>query len=65
MSADFIVILPEIILAVAAMALLMVGAYGGEDRRSALVLWISAALMAGLGLWIALNGAGSNAAFNG
>lgn len=65
MGADFAIITPEIILALAAMALLMFGAYGGGDRRSAVILWISAALMAGLGLWIAFNGAGVNAAFNG
>ena len=49
MGADFAIITPEIILALAAMALLMFGAYGGGDRRSAAILWISAALMAGLG----------------
>ena len=49
MSADFAIITPEIILAVAAMALLMFGAYGGEDRRATLVLYVTAALMAVVG----------------
>lgn len=65
MSADFAIITPEIILAVAAMALLMFGAYGGEDRRAVLVLYISAGLMALVGLWIAFNGTGQNEAFAG
>ena len=65
MSADFLTVMPEIILAVAAMAMLMLGAYGGEDRRASVILWMSAALMAGIGLWIAYNGAGVNAAFGG
>ncbi len=65
MSADFAIITPEIILALSAMGLLMFGAYGGEDRRAAVILWLTAALMAGLGLWIAMNGTGDNSAFNG
>ena len=36
MSADYAIVLPEIILAIAAMALLMFGAYGGEDRKAPL-----------------------------
>ena len=65
MSADFATITPEIILAVAAMALLMVGAYGGEDRRSVPILWISAGLMLIMGLWIGYNGIGVHTAFGG
>ena len=65
MAADFAIITPEIILALAAMAFLMFGAYGGEEKRTTVILWASTALMAGLGLWIGLNGEGTNAAFNG
>ncbi|MEM7189244.1 MAG: NADH-quinone oxidoreductase subunit NuoN [Pseudomonadota bacterium] len=65
MSADFATVSPEIILAVAAMGLLMWGAYGGEDRRAPVILWSSAALMAGLGIWIALDGSGTATAFGG
>ena len=65
MSADFAIITPEIILAVAAMALLMFGAYGGEDRRATLVLYVTAGLMAAVGFWIAFNGTGQNVAFSG
>jgi len=65
MTADFATVLPEIILAVGAMALLRLGSYGGGDRKAQLIHWVSAALMAALGLWIAVNGAGVTAAFGG
>ena len=65
MNADFATVLPEIILAVGAMALLMFGAYGGEDRRASLVLWISSGLMIVIGLWIITNGHGTHVAFGG
>ncbi|MEM9060776.1 MAG: NADH-quinone oxidoreductase subunit NuoN [Pseudomonadota bacterium] len=65
MNGDFATVLPEIIMALGAMALLMFGAYGGEDRRASLVLWISAGLMVVLALWIATNGHGANTAFSG
>ena len=65
MSADLALILPEILLALAAMALLMLGAYGGGERQSAAIHWLSVAAMAGLGLWIAFAGSGSGTAFGG
>ncbi len=65
MSADFALALPEIIMAVAAMALLMLGAYGGEDRKASLILWLSAGLMALLAVWIATDGGGESTAFGG
>ena len=65
MSGDFATVLPEILMAVGAMALLMFGAYGGEDRKASLILGLSAALMAALALWIGMNGAGARDAFGG
>ena len=65
MSGDFATVLPEILMAAAAMALLMFGAYGGEDRKASLILWLSAGLMAALALWIGMNGAGAREAFGG
>ena len=65
MSADYAIVLPEIVLALAAMALLMFGAYGGEDRRASLILWASAGLMVAVAAWIGLDGSGVNAAFGG
>ena len=62
---DYATVLPEILLAVGAMALLMFGAYGGEDRKASLILWLSTALLAAMGFWVAINGLGVNTAFAG
>ena len=62
---EYMIVLPEIVMACGAMALLMLGAYGGEDKRAPTCLWLAAALMASTGLWIAMDGAGINAAFGG
>jgi len=64
-STDLSAVLPELILAVFAMAALMYGAYGGGDKTAKTILWATAAVMAGLAAWIGLNGAGSNVAFGG
>ncbi len=65
MSGDYALVLPEIIMAVGAMALLMLGAFGGEERQTHRLVWASAALMAGLGAWIATGGAPEGVAFGG
>lgn len=65
MTSDYALVLPEIVLAVGAMALLMFGAYGGEDRRAPLILWLTSALMAVIAISIAINGAGSHSGFGG
>jgi NADH-quinone oxidoreductase subunit N len=65
MSADYALVLPEIILALGAMVLLMFGVYGGEERQTRRLVWASAALMAGLGAWIATGGPPEGAAFGG
>lgn len=64
-SADFAIVLPEVLLAVFAMAALMYGVYGGKDKSAGVILWATAAVMLALAAWIGLNGEGSNAAFNG
>ena len=48
MSADFALVVPEIILAVSAMALLMFGAYGGAIASTCLTFVSQAALNAGV-----------------
>ena len=53
MSGDYALVLPEIIMAVGAMALLMLGVYGGEERQTRRLVLASAALMAALGVWMA------------
>ena len=45
-EADFNIVLPEVILAVFAMAALLFGAYGGKDKTAPMILWASAGLMA-------------------
>jgi len=65
MSGDFQLVLPEIIMACGAMALLMLGAFGGEARQTGRILWASAALMAGLAFWIGAGGVPGGMAFNG
>lgn len=65
MSADYALVLPEIILALGAMALLMTGAYGGGDRKASLILWLSSGLMVGMAFWIVTNGAGEHLGFGG
>jgi NADH-quinone oxidoreductase subunit N len=65
MSGDYALVLPEIILAGGAMLLLMLGVYGGEERQTHRLVWASAALMAGLGAWIASGSVPEGAAFGG
>ena len=63
-GADISIILPELTLAIAAMVFLMIGAYAGGDRIANFVNWAMAALLALLGVWIALEPRGGEA-FNG
>ncbi len=63
-GADISIILPELILAVSAMALLMLGTYGGGDKQAVLINWLVAGLLFVLGLWIMLDPA-EGEAFNG
>jgi NADH-quinone oxidoreductase subunit N len=62
---DLSLILPELILAVAAMAGLMAGAFGGGDRLAPTLNVAAAGLYLVLALWIGLSGDGAAAAFGG
>ncbi|GLQ34765.1 NADH-quinone oxidoreductase subunit N [Amylibacter marinus] len=64
-SGDINIILPEIFLAVFAMAALMFAVYGGKDRLAGLMFWATAGVLFLLGAWIGLAPAGSDVAFNG
>ncbi len=64
-SADLSIALPEIVLALYAMAALMFGAFFGQDRVAALVLWATAAVMLALALLIAVSSGGEQMAFGG
>ena len=65
MSGDFAIVLPEIVMAVGAMALLMFGAYGGEDRKASFILWASAGLMGAVAFWIAFGDTAGRDGFGG
>ncbi|MEM7508731.1 MAG: NADH-quinone oxidoreductase subunit NuoN [Pseudomonadota bacterium] len=65
MGADYLIVLPEILMAVGAMALLMLGAYGGEDKKRFLITWLSAGLMLGIAGLIATGAPGEKTAFGG
>ncbi len=64
-SADFSIVLPEVILAVFAMGALMLGAYGGKDAMARPITGLSAAVMVALAAYIGLGGEGSHPAFGG
>ena len=61
-QADLTVILPEIVLALYAMAALIGAVYTSKDALGPLLVWSTAGLMAVLAIWIASNGDGTNIA---
>ncbi len=64
MSVDLNIILPEIVLAIYAMGALLVAVYTGKDALARPLIWLTAAVLAVVGLWVALS-SGSTHAFNG
>jgi NADH-quinone oxidoreductase subunit N len=65
MTADLTVALPEILLAVYAMAALMVGAYGGQDRLARPILWATVAVFLLLAVMLGTLSPGAGRAFGG
>ncbi|MGJ8595519.1 NADH-quinone oxidoreductase subunit NuoN [Sulfitobacter sp.] len=65
MTDDILVILPEIILALSAIAALMVGAYGGQDKLARPILWALSAVLFVVALMVAGGSGGTEQAFNG
>lgn len=65
MTQDLIVVLPEILLSVFAMAALMAGAYGGQDRLARPILWATVAAFLLLAVMIGTLGGESRSAFFG
>ena len=65
LSADLGIILPEIILAIYAMLALLGAVYTVKDGAASLLVWVTSGLFLALAVWIGLNGAGTNIAFNG
>ncbi len=64
-SADITVILPEIALAVYAMAALIFAVYTGKDKTAGLLVWTTAAAFVVVALWVGFGGQGTQTAFNG
>lgn len=64
-AADFNIVLPEVILALYAMAALMFGVYTGKDKVAVPLVWATAGIFVALALWIGLAGAGERTAFGG
>ncbi len=62
---DLTVILPELVLAVYAMAALIWAVFRGKDAQAPMLFWLTALVMAGLGAWIALEPATTQTAFHG
>jgi NADH-quinone oxidoreductase subunit N len=62
---DFPILLPEIILALFAMAALLFGVYGGKDRLTAPLTWATAGLFVALALMVALRNGEGAIAFGG
>ena len=64
-ASDFSTVLPEVILAVFAMAALLFGVYGGKDQQSGSITFAAAGLLVALALWIGVAGEGRAVAFGG
>lgn len=62
---DFSIVLPEVVLAVYAMAALLFGAYADRPGMARLLTWTTAALMVVLAFWISVKGGGDRSAFGG
>ncbi len=65
MQADLSVIVPEIVIAVYAMAALVLTAYTGKDRMAGMLVWLTAGLFLALSIWIGIGGDGARVAFGG
>ncbi len=64
-AADFNIVLPEVILALYAMAALMFGVYTGKDKVAVPLLWATAGVFVAMALWIGFAGQGERTAFGG
>jgi NADH-quinone oxidoreductase subunit N len=64
-SADFSIVLPEVVLALYAMAALMFGVYGSKDKLAPVISWATAGLFVALALWIGMGSGEGGSAFGG
>ena len=65
MTSDFQIVLPEVIIAVYAMAALLFGVYTGKDKTGSLLVWTTSGLFVLIALWIGAGGDGARSAFGG
>ena len=64
-SADIQILMPEILLSLYAMAALLGAVYTVKDGAAALLTWTTSGIFLLLAVWIWINGAGANVAFDG
>ena len=64
-GADIQILMPEIVLAVFAMAALLIAVYTTKDALAPLLTWATSGLFVLLAIWIGVNGQGTNVAFDG
>ena len=64
-SADFNIVLPEVLLAVYAMAALLFGVYTGKDKTAPMMIWTTAGMLTLVGLWIAFGDNATKVGFGG
>ncbi|MEM6676778.1 MAG: NADH-quinone oxidoreductase subunit NuoN [Pseudomonadota bacterium] len=64
-TAEFMIVLPEIIMATGAMTLLMLGAYGGGDAQNRTITYGAALLMLLVAASVATSGGGETIVFHG
>lgn len=64
-SSDIQIVLPEIVLALYAMAGLLGAVYTGKDKVASLLTWVTVAVFVAVAAWIGLGGSGVNVAFSG
>ncbi|WP_118132710.1 NADH-quinone oxidoreductase subunit NuoN [Oceanicella sp. SM1341] len=62
---DIQVVLPELVMALFAIAALMWGVFRDKDGETGLLIWATAAVMALVGLWIGFSSPGTQVAFHG
>jgi NADH-quinone oxidoreductase subunit N len=65
MTSDFQTVLPEVIIAVYAMAALLFGVYTGKDKTASLLVWTTSGLFVLMAVWIGAGGGGAWSAFGG
>ncbi len=63
--ADFQTVLPEVLIALYAMAALLFAVYTGKDETAPMLMWTTSAVFVVIALWIGAGGNGERTAFGG